>query len=56
VLYSFKLRPFAEIIDLAGERENEPKTFLGSVFNYKLGCSNDVHVLICEDTRPHPQL
>jgi hypothetical protein len=31
----------------------ESKTFLGLVFNYKLGCYNDVHVFVYVDTHPH---
>jgi hypothetical protein len=34
----------------------EPKTGLGRVFNCKLGCVDDVRVLIYADTRPHLQL
>ncbi len=30
----------------------EPKTSLGWVFNYKLGCYDDVHVLTCADAHP----
>jgi hypothetical protein len=30
-----------------------PKTCLGQVFNYKLGCFDDMHVLIYVDARPH---
>jgi len=30
----------------------EPKTCLGRVFNYKLGCYDDVHLLIYVDARP----
>jgi hypothetical protein len=29
------------------------KTCLSQVFNYKLGCFDDVHVLIYVDMRPH---
>ncbi len=31
----------------------EPKTCLWRVFNNKLGCFGDVHVLIYVDTHPH---
>jgi hypothetical protein len=31
----------------------EPKTCLGQVFIDKLGCFDDVHVLIYVDARPH---
>ncbi len=31
----------------------EPKTCLGQVFNYKLGCFDDTHVLIYVEVRPH---
>jgi hypothetical protein len=31
----------------------EPKTGLGRVFNFKLGCLDDVHVLIYADARSH---
>ncbi len=31
----------------------EPKTCLDPVFNYKLGCFNDVHVFIYVDAGPH---
>jgi hypothetical protein len=34
----------------------EPKTGLDRVFNFKLGCFDDVHVLIYADARPHLQL
>jgi len=34
----------------------EAKTCLGQVFNYELGCLDDVHVLIYMDARPHLQL
>ncbi len=30
-----------------------PKTCLGQVFSYKLGCFDDVQVLICVDAHPH---
>ncbi len=32
----------------------EPKTCLGQVFNYKLGCFGDVNVLIYVDARTLP--
>jgi hypothetical protein len=31
----------------------EPKTTLGQVFNYKLGCFDDVPVIIYMDACPH---
>jgi len=31
----------------------EPKTGLGWVFNFKLGCFDDVHVLIYADAHTH---
>ena len=31
----------------------EPKTCLCQVFNYKLGCFNDVHVFLYLDACPH---
>ncbi len=31
----------------------EPKTGMGRVFNFKLGCFDDVHVLIYPDACPH---
>jgi len=31
----------------------EPKTGLGRVFNYKLGCYNDVHVIMYTDVHPY---
>jgi len=31
----------------------EPNTGLGRVFNFKLGCFDDVHVLIYADACPH---
>jgi hypothetical protein len=31
----------------------EPKTDLGQVFNFKLGCFDDEYLLIYMDTRPH---
>jgi hypothetical protein len=31
----------------------EPKTCLGQVFSYKLGCFDDVHLLIYVDAHPH---
>ncbi len=34
----------------------EPKTYLGRVFNYKLGRFNDVNVFVYVDARPHLQL
>ncbi len=34
----------------------EPKTGLGQVFNFKLGCFDDEHVLIYADASPHLQL
>jgi hypothetical protein len=34
----------------------EPKTGLGRVLNFKLGCLDDVHVVIYADARPHLQL
>jgi hypothetical protein len=42
--------------DLAGSSEangRDTKTCLGQVFNYKLGCFDDVHILIYVDSRPH---
>jgi hypothetical protein len=37
----------------AKAKGREPKTCLGRVFNYKLGCFNDVNVLIYVDAGPH---
>ncbi len=34
----------------------EPKSCLGQVFNYKLGCFDGMHILICADARPHLEL
>jgi hypothetical protein len=31
----------------------EPKASVGLVFNFKLGCFDDVHVLISANARPH---
>jgi len=31
----------------------EPKTGLGRVFNYKLGCYDDVHVIMYTDAHPY---
>jgi hypothetical protein len=31
----------------------EPKTCLGRVFNYKLGCSDNVHVIMYTDAHPY---
>ncbi len=31
----------------------EPKTCFGHVFNYKLGCFDDVHIPIYVDAHPH---
>ncbi len=31
----------------------EPKTGLGRVFNYKLGCSDNVHVIMYTDAHPY---
>jgi len=31
----------------------EPKTGLSRVFNYKLGCYDDVHVLMYADAHPY---
>ncbi len=31
----------------------EPKTGLGWVFNYKLGCYDDVHVIMYTDAHPY---
>ncbi len=31
----------------------KPKSCLGRVFNYKLGCFDNVHVFIYVDARPH---
>jgi len=41
--------------DRAGRAEangREPKTGLDQVFNFKLDCPDDVHVLIYADARP----
>ncbi len=43
-----KLRP-----GCAKANGREPKTYLGRVFNYKLGCFDDVHVHIFMDASPH---
>ncbi len=37
----------------AKANRREPKTCLGRVFSYKLGCFNNVHVFIHVDVRPH---
>jgi hypothetical protein len=37
----------------AKANRKEPETYFGRVFNHKLGCYNDVHVIICVDARPH---
>jgi hypothetical protein len=45
--------------DTAGSSKangREPKTCLGRVFNNKLGCLDDVHVLIYMDASSHQQL
>jgi hypothetical protein len=34
----------------------EPKTCLGQVFNYKLGCFDDLHVLIYVGAHPYLKL
>jgi hypothetical protein len=34
----------------------EPKTDLGQVFNYKLGCYDDEHVIMYTDAHPYLQL
>jgi len=31
----------------------KPKTGLGRVFNYKLGCYDDVHVIMYTDAHPY---
>ncbi len=36
----------------AEANRSEPKTGLGQVFNFKLGCFDNVRVLIYADTRP----
>ncbi len=36
----------------AKANRREPKTYLGQVFNYKLGCFDDVHALIYVEARP----
>ncbi len=44
------------IFTLGGSTEakgREPKTCLGRVFNYKLGCFDDVHVFIYVDAHLH---
>jgi len=46
-------------VDEAGSAKangGEPKTGLGRVFNFKLGCLDDVHVVIYADARQHLQL
>ncbi len=34
----------------------QPKSCLGQVLNYKLGCFDDVHVPICVHIHPHLEL
>jgi hypothetical protein len=46
-------------VDEAGSAKangREPKTGLGRVFNFKLGCLDDVRVVIYADARQHLQL
>jgi hypothetical protein len=45
----------SKTIEAGSEKANgrEPKTCLGRVFNYKLGCFDDMHVLIYVDAHPH---
>ncbi len=40
----------------AKANRREPKTGLGQVFNFKLGCFDDVRLLIYADARPHLKL
>ncbi len=47
---------WGQVFDFTGSAKanrREPKTCLGRVFNYKLDCFNDVHVLIYVDAHPH---
>jgi len=44
---------FAKVAGSAKANVREPKTGLVQVFNLKLGCFDDVCVLIYTDTRPH---
>jgi hypothetical protein len=37
----------------AKANRREPKTGLGRVFNYKLGCSENVHVIMYTDAHPY---
>jgi hypothetical protein len=56
------LRPFRAVsvagIETGSAKANrrEPKTYLGRVFNNKLGCFDDVHELIYVDARPDLKL
>ena len=46
---------FGKIYVMAGSAKaigREPKTCLGRVFNYKLGCYDDVHVFMYTDAHP----
>ena len=40
----------------AKANRREPKSCLGRVFKYKLGCFDDVHVFIYVDAQPHLKL
>jgi hypothetical protein len=47
---------FTAVTGSLKDNGREPKTCLGQVFNYKLSCLDDVHVLIYMEARPHLQL
>jgi hypothetical protein len=58
VVAPFKILRYTFAQDWGSTKTNwrELKTCLGRVFNYKLGCFDDVHVFISVEARPQLQL
>ena len=46
VLSTLFIKTFSAVAGSAKANGREPKTGLGRVFNYKLGCYDDLHVLM----------
>jgi hypothetical protein len=52
-IFNLNSRNLSRLNELSGSRKvnaKEPKTCLGQVFNFKLGCFDDVHLLLCGST------
>ncbi len=56
VLSTLFIKTFSAVAGSAKANGREPKTGLGRVFNYKLGCYDDVRVLMYAYAHPYLKL